>query len=101
MKIILTCSEMINKEIEKFYDVNALQREKWVLDADQVLAVFCYVIVSAKIEHLHSHLFILDHFSTNSQMISIFGYYLSVMNCAVEQLEGDYLDKIGNEEQQL
>ncbi len=26
MKIILTCSEMINKEIEKFYDVNALQR---------------------------------------------------------------------------
>ena len=40
----------------------------------------------------------MDNFSTNSQMISIFGYYLSVMNCAVEQLESDYLDKIKSEQ---
>lgn len=86
MKIIHACSEMMNKEIEKFYDVNGLEREKWVLDADQVLSIFCFVIVSAKIQHLHSHLFIVDNFSTSSQMISIFGYYLSVMNCAIEQL---------------
>ena len=65
-----------------------------MLDADQVLSIFCYVIVHAKIEHLHAHLFMVDTFSTSSQMISIFGYYLSVMNCAVEQLEGEYADKI-------
>ena len=68
-----------------------------MLDADQVLSIFCYLIVGTKIEHLHSHLFIMDNFSTSSQMISIFGYYLSVMNCAVEQLESDNLDKIANE----
>ena len=61
-----------------------------MLDADQVLAIFCYVIVGADIEHLHSHLFMLDNFATNSQMISMFGYYLSVMNCAIEQLESEH-----------
>jgi hypothetical protein len=66
--------------------VNGLGREKWVLDADQVLSIFCYIIVGGKISHLHTHLFMLDSFSTSNQMISIFGYYLSVMNCAVEQL---------------
>ncbi len=54
-----------------------------MLDADQVLSIFCYVIVGARIEHLHSHLFFMDNFSTSSQMISIFGYFVSVMNCAV------------------
>jgi len=72
-----------------------------MLDADQVLSIFCYIIVSAKIDNLHTHLFILDNFSTSSQMISIFGYYLSVMNCAVEQLETDYGDKIDLSEGQL
>ena len=62
-----------------------------MLDADQVLSIFCYIIVGSKISNIFTHLFILDHFSTSSQMISIFGYYLSVMNCAVEQLENDYL----------
>jgi len=47
-------------------------------------------LIGAKVEHLHSHLFILDNFSTSSQMISITGYYLSVMNCAVEQIENDF-----------
>jgi len=57
-----------------------------MLDADQVLAIFCYIIVNSNIAHLHAHLFILDNFATSSQLISVFGYYNSVMNCAVEQL---------------
>jgi hypothetical protein len=60
------------------------------LDADQVLSIFCYIIVKARVEHLHSHLFILDNFATSNQMISMTGYYLSVITCAVEQLKNDY-----------
>ena len=71
-----------------------MEKEKWVLDADQVLSIFCYIIVGARVQHLHTHLFLLDNFATSSQMISIFGYYLSVMNCAVEQLENDYGDRL-------
>jgi hypothetical protein len=33
-------------------------------------------------------------------MISIFGYYLSVMNCAVEQLENDYGERADSPQSQ-
>jgi hypothetical protein len=90
MKAIVTCSEGITNEIERFYERNGLRKEKWMLDADQVLSIFCYILVHAKVEHLLSHLFILENFATNHQMISMSGYYLSVINCAIEQLENDY-----------
>ena len=54
-----------------------------MLDADQVLSIFCYILVGARVENLLSHLFILENFATSHQMISMSGYYLSVINCAV------------------
>jgi thiamine pyrophosphokinase len=65
-----------------------------MLDADQVLSIFCYLIVGARVDHLHTHLFILDNFSSSHQMISMTGYYLSVIRCAVEQLENEYSEFI-------
>ena len=65
-----------------------------MLDADQVLSIFCYILVHARVEHLLSHLFILENFATNHQMISMSGYYLSVINCAIEQLENDYEEQM-------
>jgi hypothetical protein len=59
MKAIVTCSEGITNEIERFYEQNGLRKEKWMLDADQVLSIFCYILVHAKVENLLSHLFIL------------------------------------------
>ena len=58
-----------------------------MLDADQILSIFCYLIVGARVEHIHTHLFLLDNFASSHQMIEMTGYYLSVMNCAVEHLE--------------
>jgi hypothetical protein len=57
-----------------------------MLDPDQVLSIFCYLIVGARVEHLHTHLFILENFISSHQQISGSGYYLSVLKCAVEQL---------------
>jgi hypothetical protein len=90
MKIIVGCAEGISSEIERFYDRNGLRREKWVLDADQVLAIFCYVIAGARVPHLLAHLFLLENFATSHQMISVSGYYLSVMGGAVEHLETEF-----------
>lgn len=87
MKCIMACSEGITRQIERFYDVNGLKKEKWMLDADQVLSIFAYIIVAARVEHLHTQLFILDNFATGLQMMASTGYYLSVINCAVEHLE--------------
>jgi hypothetical protein len=49
MKVIVGCSESITSEIERFYERNGLRKEKWVLDADQVLSIFCYILVGARI----------------------------------------------------
>lgn len=42
-----------------------------MLDADQVLSIFCYLIVGARVDHLHTHIFILDHFATSHYMMSM------------------------------
>jgi len=57
-----------------------------MLDADQVLSIFAYIIIQANINNLHTQLFILDNFATGHQMMAVTGYYLSVINCAVEYL---------------
>lgn len=54
-----------------------------MLDADQVLSIFAYIIVASRVEHLHTHLFILDSFATGLQSINMTGYYTAVLNCAV------------------
>lgn len=59
MKIIMSCSEKITKCISRFYESNGLKSEHWVLDADQILSIFCYILANARVPHLHTHLFIL------------------------------------------
>lgn len=87
MKIIMDTSEKMTESIRDFYNRNEIRLKNVVLDADQILSLFCYIIASTKIPHLHSHLFILEHFATDLQLISVTGYYYSVLTCAVEQVE--------------
>ena len=61
-----------------------------VLDADQILSIFCYILTVQPLKNLHSHLFIIEHFATDHQLISVTGYYYSVLTCAIEQLEKTY-----------
>lgn len=86
MKIITDCSEKIAESISEFYKMNGIELKNWVLDADQILSVFCYVLASCKISYIHSHMFLLEHFATDHQLISVTGYYFSVMSCALEQV---------------
>ena len=51
-----------------------------------MLSIFCYILSKAKISHLHAHLLMLENFATSHQLMSMAGYYMSVVNCAIEQL---------------
>ena len=57
--------------------------KNWVIDADQILSVFCYILANTNIPHIYSHIFILDNFSSDQQLISVSGYYFSVLTCAL------------------
>ena len=74
----------------EFYSNNNMDVKHEVLDADQILSIFCYVLTVEPIKYLHSHLFIVEHFATDHQLISVTGYYYSVLTCAIEQLEKAY-----------
>ena len=90
MKVIMECSEKITECVAEFYNSNNMEVKHEVLDADQILSIFCYVLSVSAIKDLHSHLFIIEHFATDHQLISVTGYYYSVLTCAIEQLEKAY-----------
>ncbi len=56
------------------------------LDADDMLSIFCYILANSRVQHIHSHLFLIENFSTDHQLISVTGYYYSVLTCALEQI---------------
>lgn len=60
-----------------------------MIDADQVLSIFCYVLSLNRVPDLHSHMFMIDQFSTEHQKISMSGYYFSVLECAIEENFGE------------
>ena len=61
-----------------------------MLDADQVLSIFAYIIVAARVDHLHTHLFLFDNFANGFQMTNMTGYYMAVLNCIVKNLEYEF-----------
>lgn len=69
-----------------------------MLDADQVLSIFCFVLSTSPLENIHSNLFMIQHFATENQMISVTGYYYSVLTIAVEQLENMYSSTVADME---
>ena len=86
MKIILDCSEKITESINDFYGKHHLVIANERIDADQILSLFCFILANSSIPNIYSHLFIVDHFATHNQNISVSGYYSSVLACALAQL---------------
>lgn len=54
-----------------------------MIDADQILSIFCYILSIKKIDYINSHMFIIDQFATDYQKMSMAGYYFSVISCAI------------------
>lgn len=57
--------------------------KKNMIDADQILSIFCYILSVNKIDYINSHMFIIDQFATDQQKMSMAGYYFSVISCAI------------------
>ena len=54
-----------------------------MLDADQVLSIFCYILSMNRVPNIYAHMFIIEQFATEHQKISMSGYYFSVLECAI------------------
>jgi hypothetical protein len=57
-----------------------------MIDADQVLSIYTYVLCMSRIKNIETHLQIIENFSNEEQLLSITGYYFSVLLCSVENV---------------
>ena len=62
-----------------------------MVDSDQILTIFIYIIIHAKIYNLQTHLRFVENFCTEEQLLSETGYYSKVAEGALRVLveEGD------------
>lgn len=67
MRCITQTSSKMVKCIDAFWE-GMNNRDKWekVLDADQILMIFIYVIIKANVKDLFAHLKVINEFSTPS-----------------------------------
>lgn len=86
IQVIMGAAERITRCIHDFYRLNGIVCKPSLLDADQVLTIFSYIVIRSQLTDLHSHLDIVENFSSEDQLMSATGYYYSVILSSVENL---------------
>jgi len=86
-------AERITRCIQDFYRINNIVCKPSLLDADQVLTIFSYMVIRSQLADLQSHLDIVENFSSEDQLMSATGYYYSVILSSVENLIAEPNDR--------
>lgn len=86
LKVIVGCADKITRCINEFNRLNGIPLKQSMIDADQVLSIFTYILCQSRVRNVEAHLQIIENFSNEEQLLSITGYYYSVLLCAVENL---------------
>jgi len=86
IQVIMGAAERITRCIQDFYHLNNIVCKPSLLDADQVFTIFSYVVIRSQLIDLHSHLDVIENFSSEDQLMSATGYYYSVIMGSVENL---------------
>ena len=86
LKILVRAADLVIECINKFYEVRNMQITLQTLDADQVLSIFCYIVIRSQLKELYTHLNVIEHFSGEGQLRSETGYYYSVLCMSLESL---------------
>jgi hypothetical protein len=60
----MSCAERITRCIHDFYNLNNIVGKPSLMDADQVLTIFSYVVIKSQIANISSHLDIIENFSS-------------------------------------
>lgn len=83
MKLVIKASENIQDEIEEFYESYGVS-EKIVLNPEEFLSIFIYIVSKVKINSLISQCNFMEKFMTQSNLTGKNGYYFYMFKAAVE-----------------
>lgn len=86
LKVIVGCADKITRCINEFNRMNGIPSKQSMIDADQVLSIYSYILCQSRVRNIEIHLRMVENFSSEEQLLSVTGYYYSVLLCAVESV---------------
>ena len=96
LNIIHDVSKKIEDAINSFWaDITTVNPEKLIIESDNLLMLFLYIILQARIPTLFAYVKLIEEFSTpyvNCQ--SAYGYHLSTLKIALDKISSTSLAEL-------
>ena len=83
--MIISTADKISDSIAHFYEINNIPI-RGMVDSDQIISIFIFIILQAKVNNLKTHLRFISNFCTQEQLLSETGYYSTVAEGALKVL---------------
>lgn len=85
---IANISKDIEEAITEFWSgINIIEPDKLIIDGDNILMLYLYILLRARVPKMFGYIKVMDEFSTSYvRSISRYGYCLSTLEIAMERL---------------
>lgn len=100
LKVIIASTRLICECVDDYWrDSEEDKSDELMIDADQILSIFLYIVFKARISNLKSHLRVIFEFGRRMVQHGAMGYYVTTLEACIEQVETmspQLLEKIQN-----
>ena len=87
LKAITKSTRLLCECIDDFWEDNPdIEKDELIVNADQILSIYLYIVLKAKIKQLWAHLGIMQEFLRKDVKQSTMGYYLSTIEASLENI---------------
>ena len=92
LQCIMDTTRRICECIDDYWKNSDISRDKLIINADQILSIFIYVVLKAKITNLNSHVRLINEFVRDEVLFGNSGYYTSTVAASLEHI--NLLDEV-------
>lgn len=87
LKAITKSTRLLCECIDDYWeDSPDIDKDELIVNADQILSIYLYIVLKAKIKHLWAHLGLMQEFLRKDVKQSTMGYYLSTIEASLENI---------------
>lgn len=86
LNIIVQTSRMICECIDDYWADKDISEEHLMVDSDQILSIFTYIVLKSHINNLAGHIKIIQEFARFMTNNSSMGYYVTTIEACLEQI---------------
>jgi hypothetical protein len=98
LDIIIATTRLICECVDDYWkDDQSINKENLVIDADQILSIFLYIVIKAKVMNLKGHVNLIYDFGRKIVQNGQMGYYVTTIEACILQIESmdsEFLTKL-------